>query len=196
MLLLAISAFIILMGCLWIHYHQHFQFSFTNNRFDENGPFSPSNATSRPRSFAVATSPRMNLHQNCCGLWPKENEEFDFFPASFLFYIMFLMLLCILTVVVQILYIVIDDEVNLSNLLFASPVQSHHMHSLNELHRIRVRTAEDIYITVIVLDYILIYGIMLLALWESLFSFYRYYTTMRTLKSLEVPSALTVLPIF
>ena len=96
------------------------------------------------------------------------------------------MLLCLLTVVVHILYVVVDEKTTVS----------HHRHSLNELHALSVRSAEDIMITVRVFDFILIYGIMVLALWESLFSFYRYYTTMHSLKSLEVPSAIHVLAVF
>ena len=167
MLLLAVAAVSILGCCLWIHYHLHYRFS-----------------CHRPH--------KMEKQQGFCCLIPRENEDFDFFPAAFLFYSIFLMLLSILVTTVQILDITTNGQTLTAATLFS--FRSNHQSLL--LHEVEINSAKDLSITLCITDYALIYGVMVLALWQSLFSFYRYYTTMRSLVSMDRTPTSRVLLLF
>ena len=166
MLQLTVAALFILCGCLWIHGLVHHRLSCHRQQ---------------------------RVQQGFCCLLPREDDEdFDFFPAAFLFYSLFLMLLSILVMTVQILDITTNGHTLTAATLFSS--RSDHQSLL--LHEVEINSAKDLSITLCITDYALIYGVMVLALWQSLFSFYRYYTTMRSLVSMDRTPTSRVLLLF
>lgn len=115
-------------------------------------------------------------------------EDMDFFPIAFLFYSLFVLLLSLSVTGVQILDTVTSGQTLTTTTLFS--FQSNH-ETLLKVHDVELNSAKDLYIALP-----LIYGILLLALWQSLTSFYRYYTTMRSLVSMDRPSTSRVFLLF
>eukprot|EP01083_Nonionella_stella_P236628 830886_1 len=89
-----------------------------------------------------------------CSLLPKDEENFDFYPASFFYYLIFEILLCLLMMTC--------DALIQQHILQPPSIQTH------------------------VIDYVLRYSVMLLLIWTSLFSFWKYYTTMAVVQSYEI----------
>ena len=85
---------------------------------------------------------------------------------------------------------------NASHLFFPIPLHSDHEFAVFEIHGITLKSPEYTSIAVVISNHILLYGVMTLSLWESLFSFYRHFTTMNTLEALEVPTTRRVLLLF
>ena len=71
---------------------------------------------------------------------------------------------------------------------------NHNIPSLDALHRIPQNSTNTTNAVIcFLLDYILVYGTMILAIWESLFSFYRYYTTKISSNTCQLVSTSQVL---
>ena len=127
----------------------------------------------------------------------RDGGPLSFFPLSFLFYILFLLFLALLAFAVQTTVLLSNHQWTVSSLFLPFPLHSDHQHSVFELHGINLDPhAHRISFSLFIADYILIYGVMVLSLWDSLFSFYRHFTTMRTLRALEVPTTSKVLRLF
>lgn len=95
----------------------------------------------------------------------------QFFPISFFFYVLFLIIMCAIILTKCIILENDDSE-------FSLPLQKGSM----------IDTNGDSDKIIIALDVILIYSIMLLSIWESFFSWYRYYTTLDATTLFERPS--------
>eukprot|EP01083_Nonionella_stella_P071702 192749_1 len=80
--------------------------------------------------------------QCCCVLIPVDDEEFDFFLVSFVFYLLFMMALYMVMIMNQIMW---HNS--------ASTLTSHHDNALLDTHHLTVTHA---------MDYILIYGVLIL----------------------------------
>ena len=120
------------------------------------------NSCSKSRSAWTEQRSRI---QFICRLSAIDGENFNFFPKSFYLYIIFNI---ILSLVVIMDGIVIDQN----PFLFNYPIISNHDNSFTNFHSL---TTQNIF-----MDYICIYGVMILSIWESLFSFFRYYSTYKT----------------
>jgi len=173
-MLMAACAWVILLSCLSIHYRCHFRFSFHIEP--------PTNVKSPNRS-----SLKLPLNRRSFGLQSRDGGHLAFFPLCFLFYTLLLLLLASVILVVDILQLILlHSQWTAFQLFFTSP-------SVSDLHD---ETSNALSTAISVADYILIYGMLVLSLWESLFSFYRHFTTMSTLDALEVPSTFRVLLLF
>eukprot|EP01084_Bolivina_argentea_P048280 88972_1 len=182
MLLFTILAIGILSYTAYLHYKQHFiskkcccslpkrsSFNADNNHQDQD--------TDTQISIAQMKLTRKNRKSafHFCKL-TKVDEEFNFFPTSFLFYLQFKILLCILIIIVEILNFSYNTE-SVIDLLFGYSIKSYQKNSLTQLHLHHNFKTDKLYGFIVILDHILIYGIMISNLWESLFSFFRYYST-------------------
>ena len=102
----------------------------------------------------------------CCGI--RNDEQFDFFPIAFLLYMIFMFIIC---AIITFKYIYDEeitiyeynhhDETYMSSLPLISP---------DITHRSRYQLSSY-------LDWIIYCFILISILWEALFSFYRYHTT-------------------
>ena len=106
-----------------------------------------------------------------CSISPIDNEDFNFFPMSFLCYIIFTTLLCLVIISVKIMeyrktHQRIDDIIFGNNMIFNQ--NSFNQNSISKLHTINISDPTPLYIYIS--DHIIIYGIMILAIWDSLFS--------------------------
>ena len=112
---------------------------------------------------------------HCCCKLTQIDHDFTFFPISFLLYLLFTIGLCVILIIVEILEFYDSANHSVRKLL----IGSYTTHGLNQLHQISWANTQsyDDYITIRILDYVLIYGIMILSVWESSFSFFRFYTT-------------------
>ena len=118
-----------------------------------------------------------NKQEKCqCIIRNVEDEKFDFYPFSFLLY---LTLLCIITTLVLYKYIHIQNNEGLINdKLYIDIIKRMHYGLYhNDLHLI---------------DWIIVYNLILIACWESLFNFYRYFTTKYAAKYCYPPSGTVV----
>eukprot|EP01083_Nonionella_stella_P055270 145849_1 len=185
MLLLLVISLIILSVTLLLHYHQHFHIhnispctakqstpSVMNKDMKDDAP-----PLDRNGSFCL------------CALRPRyEEDTYDFFPASFLYYLLFTIVLCALIITVDITdYYVTHDTLHY-DILFDYSVQSFHrlggdkklLFTLQSIHLSNIETSKSTGwagLFIKISDYILIHSVMLMVVWESLFSFYKYYTT-------------------
>eukprot|EP01083_Nonionella_stella_P189100 698588_1 len=194
MLVFVLVAILILTATAALHYNRHFRLRLrscytveTHNTSTRNLPSAPPSLQNvRTRSASLQNI--MHVRRQCCYVWKGVDDQiFDFFPVSFLFYILLLIFLCILICIIEILtYLQSDSEETLTDLLFALSIKSNHAHSLFELHKIHL--LEDEAPAIYVLNLFLICGIMLVSCWESLFSFYRYYTTYQAIKTRPISS--------
>eukprot|EP01083_Nonionella_stella_P115992 344329_1 len=105
----------------------------------------------------------------CTSIYSVDDDEFDFFPMSFLLYLTLL-------VMINILLIVIATVDNTLLEMKPYPIQADH--------------------TLHIWDYIFFYLILLLSAWVSLFSFYRYYTTLISMVYLETASTRKLFKLF
>lgn len=109
-----------------------------------------------------------------------------------------MIILCLLIIIVEILnFLYVNNNETITDLLFGYSMESYHNNNIDRLHNVdsQIPNRNITYI----LDHILIYGIMLLSIWESLFSFYRYYTTFIATKKFQEASTSKVMkrfPIF
>ena len=93
---------------------------------------------------------------------PRDEEEFNWVPLSFIFYIIIQILLCIFIAAIQ--------YTNQENIIeFEMDFSSHPLISGNT----RPKTQN-------VMDYILAYSTMILSIWDSFVSFHRYHTTQKS----------------
>ena len=126
----------------------------------------------------------------CC-LYAVE-EDFDFFPVSFLFYLIFILFIVLLVII----RFMILNTINGHDIQYLIHEHHHHhqsggyellhllAHNLSSMHASKAHTFEmnehlNYYGS---MDWILAYCIMILSVWESLFNFYRFYTTMYAAK--------------
>eukprot|EP01083_Nonionella_stella_P245658 853612_1 len=94
-------------------------------------------------------------------LTPIGAKTFNFYPTSFLVYNIFNILLCIITIVIIIVNAVIKQQ---NTLVVLFQINLHQ--TINKPINTEI--------------YVLMYGIMSLLIWESLYSFHRYYATRNT----------------
>eukprot|EP01084_Bolivina_argentea_P319804 554733_1 len=178
MLLVLLAALSILIFALVTHYNQHFQFqrieSFQISK-------SVSSSHSRINTSSIRRLPKLSIDDKkyklcCCMLLPVDGETFDFFPMSFLLYLSFLTILCILIIIGRLLnYYYYKNNETAIDLLLGYSIQSLENNSIKSmLSMTTIKTGQDR-----IMDYILMYGIMISSVWVSLFSFYRYYTTLK-----------------
>eukprot|EP01084_Bolivina_argentea_P275795 470440_1 len=114
--------------------------------------------------------------QNC--IIPVDEENFDFFPVSFVSYILFIII--ITSLILYKLYTTNNNE----------PFR-HNIHKFNASNiSLMAHNKYDI------IDWILTYSMIILSIWDSLFSFYRYYTTMYCAVNFSLVSIKTTIKYF
>ena len=188
---IAVVTLIILSLILCLHYTQHFKLAIKCLARPMIYPSGARNSAlqrqidrlSRVKAIStklnLCTSPHIQTSCSgaCCKFLSIDGEDFDFFPKSFLYYVIFVMLLTMLIIV--------------SEILSCSDKKTHRLsydsYALSQLHH--MQTAQNF-------DYVLIYGFMVLCVWQSLFSFYRYYSTLYGTQKLESFSMRKLFQIF
>eukprot|EP01084_Bolivina_argentea_P031305 57932_1 len=139
---------------------------------------------------------RSKRSKYCCIIPINDEEEYDFFPVSFLFYLIFMAFLCSLIIVkiflmykswedrlFQLSYIINYDTNILSNIY-------KNKYQFNKLHQLDIPKGNLI---VYMIDLCIIYGTMILSMLESLFLFYKYYSTVKSAQTLCLVQTQTVL---
>eukprot|EP01084_Bolivina_argentea_P017017 31778_1 len=181
MLLLLTIGLVIITLILVLHYHQHFHLQCSR--------------VQNISSFQTANQTEINIMQIvkckklCFTLIPHDGEKYNLFPYSFLFYLAFMALLCIFIIITEVsefFYNTTNNE-TVVDLLLGYSIESYHNNSFDRLHQIQ---------GIHIMDYIVIYSIMLSCVWQSSFSFYRYYTMFFATKQLTTISTKKVMKTF
>eukprot|EP01084_Bolivina_argentea_P275355 469575_1 len=178
MLLLVLIATIFITFTFLLHCTHHFEC-----KYESCNPTTPHHISSDISNQKIC----------CFRMQAINDQQFDFFPISFLIYVVFMLFLCTLIILSEIL-IYTNEHTNESiyDLLFTYTFQSYHItkHPLFQLHNINIYNKS---ITIIILNLFLICSVLILATWESLFSWYRYYTTMIITKSFrKIPNKFVI----
>lgn len=179
MLLFVGVALLILIPTIILHYSQHFRLSFYKTPkqslelFQVSSlPPSPQFPSSQPRVRSESTiEQKHNIYGNksyCfhCSIKPVDGEEFNFFPMSFLCYLIFTFIICIVIIILEIIESIESENIN----LFPINIFNTDSHSIYKLHKMNMSDPTSTSLWIYICDYIIIYGFMILALWESLFS--------------------------
>eukprot|EP01084_Bolivina_argentea_P179635 310398_1 len=190
--------------CLILHYVQHFQFTRCykpGKSFISNAPSNSQchpNRISQPRRSIVnlASGSADSLRKlnkkaawHCC-LAAIDGEKFDFYPFAFLIYVLFLLLVCSM---ITFKYIYIENNFSFQtndtfinvqfNDIIANMSYSYHFMSSYST-------------TLTIIDWIIIYCIIMISSCESLFNFYRYFTIRYSSKYMYAPSPLYTIKYF
>eukprot|EP01084_Bolivina_argentea_P268539 456143_1 len=195
MLLFATIAILILLSTISLHYFQHFKLVLckriipliitrcSTTSFAKTHTPNPNSSIST--QSAITRRKSLTIEHNtikCCKLESVDDEDFNFFPISFLFYMMFILTICLAIIMSDIIQSINSNQ-NRTILWYIIYEYTPGWESLqikyfpiNELHSIDVN---------IWFDYIIIYGIMIASIWQSLFNFYRYYTTFLNTKDFQ-----------
>ena len=99
----------------------------------------------------------------CC-LIGVEHETWDFFPLSFFFYNIYVILLSILILSKYTIISSMQSNHQLFNVSFLN----YHANDNNKYNNHNYPS---------IIDWIIVYSLILLSIWESLFNFYRFYST-------------------
>lgn len=147
--------------------------------------------------------------QSC--IIPVDEENFDFFPVSFVSYLIF-----IIIITGFILYKLLEIEVynnhyssyteldcinNMISTLISKYKTTESFLTFNLSHynvkyeNIMDYNKDDMFKSHVI-DWIIMYCMIILSLWDSLFSFYRYYTTMYCAKKFILLSTKTIIKYF
>ena len=143
--------------------------------------------------------------QSC--IVPVDDENFDFFPVSFVSYLIFIVI-----ITGFILYKLFEIEVNnnhytsysewdciknMISALISKYKTNESFLKLNLSHfGIKYDYDKDDMFKSHLIDWIIMYCMIILSLWDSLFSFYRYYTTMYCAKKFVLLSTKTIIKYF
>eukprot|EP01084_Bolivina_argentea_P113651 202536_1 len=206
-----VTSIIIIISCLLVHFRQHFRLQCINRHYTQpqivsratlrlskrlSGPQSPNTEVSQfpervPTARSSIFSKQTLAHPEDAIQWclrSIDDQEFDFFPRSFLWYQLFL--LC------------------LSSIILYRFLYTDNPHSLNDMYALVIRpihTNIDLLFTRSPLlshhksppiDWCIIYGVLILTNWEALFVFYRYYSTTYTAKHFNTINTIRVLKPF
>eukprot|EP01084_Bolivina_argentea_P138408 243669_1 len=200
MLPFVVISIIVLVSILLLHYLRHFKFrvrcinpestrTFSAADVDSSGSEDTSGWTGGFMRRKSSTKPRTSTVTDFfkdaksyrCMFTSSSDQEFDFFPITFVFYLSFLIIVCIIIVI---RCIILNTYIEL-HMPYAIPTMDLSFPSNNTIHMTHIT------------DWILVYCIPIISLWESLFSFYRFYLTYSTSKSLTAqPTMLRVFLIF
>eukprot|EP01084_Bolivina_argentea_P052268 96006_1 len=195
MLLSVIIALIILSTSLLLHYFQHFKILCCKRKSQR-----------RKSHDTISTGSRLSItgelnKYDCVTMVTRDDEEFDFFPAAFFYYLTFQILLCLLIITLDIITYSNTYNKLHSDLLFTYTIPTlHHINNVkNSLftyhHKVQVSNFNQVneyQLIINISEYILCYSVMLLLLWESLFSFYKYYTTLFVVLHCKIASTKAV----
>eukprot|EP01084_Bolivina_argentea_P017619 32876_1 len=159
------SSLVILVPTIILHCSQHFTVNLCRK--------SKKSATTA-RELRTNSQTYNNNHSTKCShcLFIPVDDDFNFFPILFLYYVLFILSICVAIIALEItnsLYT--DNELN----FYSFSLKSYRHHSIFELQQ--MQTASIHPLGIYICDFIIIYGILILSIWSSLFSFYRYYTT-------------------
>ena len=188
MLLFVGIALIILIPTIILHYSQHFRISFYKQpkqslelfQLSSSPPAPQQKPEQQSRVRSESSIQQKQIHRNksicnkycldkyCChcSIRSVDNEQFDFFPMSFLCYLIFTFLICIMIIILQIIDSIESNNIN----LFPINIFNTNSHSISKLHKMNVSDPTSTSLWICICDYIIIYGFMVLAVWESLFS--------------------------
>eukprot|EP01084_Bolivina_argentea_P145816 255487_1 len=196
MLLIVTTSIMIISLCILLHYSQHFRCQSCNanhhrqfntnrlkNMFTSDARSSSITRASIKTPLAEALTFRFHW---CCTT--NADEEFDFFPLSFLLYMIYILILSCL-----ILFKYICEETTAFNSYYHNDT-SYHIYNIY----ITKLTFNHIFHTSSInlssyIDWIIYILIIFAMIWESLFGYYRYYTT---ISSAKFCSSLTFMDVF
>eukprot|EP01083_Nonionella_stella_P163035 535761_1 len=213
MLLILILSVFILLITLSLHYSQHFRFHVSictpkpeelelDVSMDVASP-TPHNLTKPRTPQRTPRTPTPQSHTRkggsfCCRLRPKdEGDNYDFFPTAFLYYLLFMLFLICLIIAIDIISYYSGHATLHYDILFDYSIQSYHDFEVNQRSLFAFKS---IYLSntqhpvgwvqlfLKISDYILIHSAMCLFIWESLFSFYKYYTTNVIVRKYQIVS--------
>eukprot|EP01084_Bolivina_argentea_P271716 462417_1 len=209
-ILFVAPSLIVLIILISLHYQKHFKFrckcsnpegtrrfSTTSPQFDSSSKLGVVRRKSSLKSLRTRVSSVgsvSDLFKDAtryrCIFTSANNEEFDFFPIAFFIYLLFLIFICAIIIMKCIIFNTYYDVDSIKDFFIDSYNEHFNFNSITNIsfnNRIELGY---------VLDWILIYSIMTISIWESLFSFYRYYTTKITSKTLIRPSSIQVFGLF
>eukprot|EP01084_Bolivina_argentea_P170044 294678_1 len=187
--ILSISAFIMII-CILIHYSQHFRFRSCKEEvilFRKQSTFDKDSIIDRTphtKTEIMLSRCLQECKLNCC-IGVKNNEEFDVFPAAFLIYMIFIL---IVTGLIILRYI--TAESNISYTIITPNSSPTNLGNLTILVTSMTKLTLSIY-----LDWIIYISIFVTTIFESFFSFYRYYTTISS-QHFYIPNITAVIKSF
>eukprot|EP01084_Bolivina_argentea_P173662 300816_1 len=182
MLLFIIIALVIMIPTIMLHYSQHFTLQCGCNKL----PTMIENNSSETRQHNARASSTFVVKKHarkvkcCCTLLPVE-EDFNFFPISFLYYMIFLVVFYVLMMILHIM----DYDTLSFHIIYYESMQWYNTHSITDLHHGHGLHHHTHSTFIYVGDMIIIHGVLLISIWNSLFLFYRYYTMFVSTKSLQ-----------
>ena len=167
---LVILPIILLLCALSLHFLQHFRCRICYKIKNQSSHFQPvmlsqysSNSRNYNQNNDATISSMMQMFtknsRHVCVLKAIDGAKFKFFPLSFLLYMLFAIFLCML--IVTKLIITGSSQTDIDS--FSIKLEIAHQNNGN--------------IALLLLDGSLIYGVMILSIWESLHAFYTFYTT-------------------
>eukprot|EP01083_Nonionella_stella_P002338 6739_1 len=181
LVILPISLFIL--SCtLLLHYYRHFKLVICAKL----PPILSTNRNSSTRSSLKVSKDQLPGQcaltrpywcRCCCSLAPiEESETYNFFPTSFLCFIILQIAICALLLCLD----TITEHHHILSLF------THHP-SWRAIGSSFHSSASDLSF-VIASDYILMHSVMIVSIWESLFPFYKFYTTYKVVSNMQTVS--------
>eukprot|EP01084_Bolivina_argentea_P283552 485665_1 len=156
---------IIYIICLMLHGGQHFTFRCCIRSKNYINHSNQKNGISKRHSLRVHSDNIMRqIKRNesiCRSCMVGIEDNFDFFPMSFLLYILFII---ILSIIILFKYIISNNIISYN-----------------------ISTNNHNYISII--DWLIVHSLIFLSIWESLFNFHRFYTTYFASKKMTLLSS-------
>eukprot|EP01084_Bolivina_argentea_P110461 197235_1 len=195
MLLFVVISLAIVIPTIILHYSQHFTLNSSCKRssrpskiyLDDVLPITVDKTCESKRLSEFLQSSNHEAKYGCCcfcSLIPVD-EDFNFFPITFLYYTIYLLLICILIIVYEFINYNETHNSFSIDLVYQFSIKSYHKHSIFELNT----DSLSIYIC----DFIIIYGFLILQQWHLLFSFWRYYTTFVSTTQFQITTTRSIL---
>eukprot|EP01083_Nonionella_stella_P043879 118398_1 len=171
LLILTVGSIICLFSCIILHFHQHFRprscMRIRRRLVQQTSNLADINLLNLKDTLTTTFAESQCIPQSC--IIPAGEQQFSFFPVAFIAY---LMLIIALSVFVLCDFDETDciDDIIQSVLYKWSDAQTFTSLNINHYHMK--------FITDISIQWIMIYSMLIISLSDSLFSFWRYYTTM------------------
>eukprot|EP01084_Bolivina_argentea_P131355 231868_1 len=187
MIALLTVAVILLISCKILHFTQHFRLqSCWMSSVSINMNRTPSTSTSSTKISTITHHKQRPCRCICVAI---DDEEYDFFPMAFLLYLVSLIIISVI-ITIRLILINFSDNFDFTGL-------KHRNMNHSQTHSIHIsQYSGSTQLICLYIDWILIYGVMFLSLFESLLSFYRYYTTLVTTKYLRLLTTMDILKKF
>eukprot|EP01083_Nonionella_stella_P112224 329880_1 len=174
--IMCVSLLCILLS-LVLHFRQHFKCQSCCPSTSGKMVVSSRSSSLRPRSSSLAQmaiNVKESRLQCLCGT--HDGDDFDFFPMAFFLYLILIIFICLL-LSARFVMMYMNDAWHESVVRIIYP-------SIDDLTTISFESNDNEQLLMMFIDYAVIYLTMVMSLMESLFNFYRFYTTLMTTKKL------------